>query len=76
MTIIHFRPQISEKIKLFTRLQMLNLFDSGGNIRSYQWFRIGLDIKSTQFGVAFNLDEYGTDPVEFNAGLFIRKEIF
>ena len=76
MTIVHFRPQINDKLKLFTRLQMLNLFDSGGNIRSYQWFRIGLDIKATQFGVAFNLDEYGTDPVEFNAGVFIRKEIF
>lgn len=76
MTIVHFRPQINDVMKLFTRLQMLNLFDSGGNIRSYQWFRIGLDIKATQFGVAFNLDEYGTDPLEFNAGLFIRKEIF
>jgi hypothetical protein len=56
---------------------MLNLFDSEGNIRSYQWLRLGLEIKKTQFGLAVNFDEYGPNPeIEFNFGLFIRREIF
>ena len=50
---------------------MLNLFDSGGNIRSYQWIRLGIEIKKTQFGLAVNFDENGPDPeLEFNCGLF------
>jgi hypothetical protein len=77
MTILQYKPDINEKVKLFTQLQLLNLFDSGGNIRSYQWMRLGLEVKGLQFGLAANLDEYSPSPsVETNFGLFIRKEIF
>jgi hypothetical protein len=56
---------------------MLSLFNSSGNIKSYQWIRLGLDIKGFQFGLAGNLDEYGSKPsVEPSFGLFFRKEIF
>jgi hypothetical protein len=77
MTIIQFKPDINEKMKLYTRIQALNLFDAGGNIKSYQWLRLGLELKGLQFGLAANLDEYGPDPsVEASFGLFVRKEIF
>ena len=77
MTIVQFKPQLNDRLKLYTKLQMLNLFDSGGNIRSYQWLRLGIEIKKTQFGLAVNFDEYGPDPeLEFNCGLFIRREIY
>ena len=77
MTIVQYKPAISDRIKLFTRIQALNLFGSGGNIKSYQWMRLGLEIKGIQFGLAVNLDEYGPKPsFETNFGLFVRKEIF
>lgn len=77
MTIIQFKPSINENVKLFTRVQMLNLFNSDGNIKSYQWFRLGLEVKGLQFGIAANFDEYGPDPsIESSFGLFLRKEIF
>jgi hypothetical protein len=77
MTILQYKPDINDRVKLFTQLQLLNIFDSGGNIRSYQWMRLGLEIKGIQFGLAANLDEYGAHPtVESNLGIFIRKEIF
>jgi hypothetical protein len=77
MTIIQYTPQINDRVKLYTRIQMLNLFDSGGNIKSYQWMRLGLEIKGVQFGFAADLDEYGPNPaVKCNLGVFIRKEIF
>lgn len=77
MTILQYKPEINDRIKLYTRLQMLNLFDAGGNIKSYQWFRLGLEVKGTQFGLAADLDEYGPNPsVTGNFGVFIRKEIF
>jgi hypothetical protein len=77
MMILQYKPEINDRIKLYTRLQMLNLFDSGGNIKSYQWMRLGLEVKGIQFGLAADLDEYGPHPsVESNFGLFLRKEIF
>ena len=77
MTIVQFRPALSQRTKLYTRLQLLNLFDRNGNINSYQWMRLGLEIHGIQFGLAFNLDEYGPHPsVKTNLGAFIRKEIF
>jgi hypothetical protein len=77
MTILQYKPQINDRLKLYTRLQALNLFNSEGNIRSYQWLRLGLEVKGIQFGLAANFDEYGPEPsVEGNFGVFLRKEIF
>jgi hypothetical protein len=74
MTIFQYKPEICERIKLYTRFQLLNFFDSGGNLKSYQWLRLGLEVKGVQFGLSANLDEYGLNPsVESNFGLFIRK---
>ena len=77
MTILQFKPEINDRLKLYTRFELLHLFDSGGNIKSYQWMRLGLEVKGIQFGLAADFDEYGPDPsVKSNFGVFIRKEIF
>ena len=77
MTIIQYKPEISDHLKLYTRFELLHLFDSGGNIKSYQWIRIGLEINGIQFGLAADFDEYGPSPsTKSNFGVFIRKEIF
>jgi hypothetical protein len=77
MTIIQYKTPINDRVKLFTRMQALNLFDANGNIKSYQWMRLGLEVKGIQFGLAANLDEYGPNPsLDTNLGVFIRKEIF
>jgi hypothetical protein len=77
MTIFQYKPAINDRMKLFTRIKLLNVFDNESNIRSYQWFRLGLEMKGIQFGLALNLDEYGSNPsVETSYGLFVRKEIF
>lgn len=73
---IQYKPKINDHIKLFTRIQSLNVFDASGNIKSYQWLRLGLETRGIQFGVGFNFDEFGHNPeVTTNYGLFIRKEI-
>lgn len=77
ITILQYKPDINDRVKLFTRFKMLNLFDTGGNIKSYQWLRLGLEMKGIQFGMAANFDEYGPSPsVNTNVGMFVRKEIF
>ena len=77
MTIIQYKPEINDRLKLYTRFELLHLFDSGGNIKSYQWIRLGLEINGIQFGLAADFDEYGPSPsTKSNFGVFIRKEIF
>lgn len=77
MNIIQYKTHINERTNLFTRAKFLNVFDAEGNIKSYQWFRLGIETKGLQFGLAFNLDENGPNPsVESNVGVFIRKEFF
>lgn len=76
MTIFQVKPVLSEKLKLVARVQILNVFDKTGNIKSYQWMRLGLETKGIQYGLAANLDEFGPNPsVEMNAGVFIRIEL-
>ncbi len=77
MTIFQYKLPLNEKVKLYTRLKLLNVFDANEHIRSYQWFRLGVDLSGTQFGLALDFDEYGPNPsVEYNFGLFVRREIF
>lgn len=77
MTIFQYKAPLNEKIKLYTRLKLLNIFDANGHIKSYQWFRLGLDLSGTQFGLAADFDENGPSPKsEYNFGLFLRREIF
>lgn len=76
-TLLRYRPKLTEKSNLFLGAQLLNIFDAKSHIKSYQWLRVGLEIKGTQFGLAANLDEFGPAPrVQFSAGLFVRREIF
>jgi len=77
MTIFQYKRDLTEKVKLFSRIKLLNLFDANGHIKSYQWLRLGLEIKGTQFGLAADFDEFGPHPnVQYNLGIFIRREIF
>ncbi len=58
-------------------MRALNIFDAGGHVKSYQWVRLGLEIRGTQFGLAANFDEFGPDPdAYFSMGLFVRRELF
>ncbi|HPF51638.1 MAG TPA: hypothetical protein PK335_08675 [Draconibacterium sp.] len=76
MNIIQYKTPLNDHLKLFTRAKFLNVFTPNENIKSYQWFRLGLETKGIQFGLAFNLDERGPDPtLTTNWGAFIRKEI-
>lgn len=77
MNIIQLKLPLTEKLKLYTRAKALNLFWKDGNIKSYQWLRVGLETGGIQFGAAINFDEYGPHPeVQTSFGVFIRKEIF
>ncbi len=76
LTILQYKQEINDRIKLVGRVQLNNTFNAAGNIRSSQWMRIGMEVKGTQFGLAVNLDEKGPDPsVENNIGIYLKKDI-
>ena len=63
--------------RLYTNLQSLNSFDPNQHIKSYQWARLGVDVRGTQLGVAVNFDELGPHPdVRTSAGVFARRAVF
>ncbi len=77
MTILQFTPKINDKLKLYARLKFLNIIRSDGNLKSYQWMRLGVQTKGVTFGFVFNIDEHGPNPsAETNFGLFVQKELF
>lgn len=76
-SIVRYKPRLTEHVRLYLGAQLLNTFDGDRHIRSYQWLRVGLEVAGTQFGVAVNLDESGPHPaLEWNVGLFVRRELF
>lgn len=77
MTIFQFTPKINDRFNLYTRIKFLNVFSADGNLKSYQWMRLGIQTKRVTFGLGFNLDENGPAPsTETNFGLFVQKELF
>ncbi len=76
-SIVRYRPQLTTNVRLYAAGQLLNSFNAERHLRSYQWLRLGVEIKGTQFGLAVNLDEDGPDPdLAYNIGMFVRREIF
>lgn len=75
--LFEYKPSITESTKLYTRIQFMSSYGPFDHNRSYQQFRLGIEKKRVQLGLAFQTDEYGPRPVVLkNAGLFVRAEIF
>lgn len=73
-SIFRFTPAINEKWKVYTSLELFNLFSKENHLVSIQRLRLGLDYQKFQFGVATNFTEQGKDWIsDSNIGVFIRK---
>ena len=75
LALIEYKPKLTEKLNLYSRLQTLYNLNSRENHheRSYMQFRLGMGIGNYQFGLATNLDYYGAMKVfRDNYGLFLR----
>jgi len=77
MFLMEFRPRLSETVALYARVQAMTSLVNSRHARSYQSFRVGLDIKQFQFGLALSVDEYGSEATtNHNAGVYLRTELF
>ncbi|KPM47381.1 hypothetical protein AFM12_16205 [Jiulongibacter sediminis] len=75
MDLVEFKPKINDKLKLYTRLQGLIIYDptEKHHSRSYITARLGLSVKNYQFGLGHTTDWYGENRfVKQNTGLFAR----
>jgi hypothetical protein len=76
--LFRYTPKLSEKINLFTQLESANAFPtfSTDNYNYIQRLRLGLSIKSYQFGAGADFTQTGnsTFTKTYNVGGFIRHE--
>ena len=75
-SILRYTPELTEKWKLYTSLELFSSFNGEGHVASVQRMRAGVDRKGYQFGAALNLSGLGRDysTTDFNIGPFIRKQ--
>lgn len=72
--IYEYKPKISPKMNLYTRLQFMYVYGLQQNhhARSFLQFRTGLKINDISFGVGANLDQYGPEKTfKPNYGIFV-----
>jgi hypothetical protein len=72
--IYEYKPQISPKTNLYTRLQFLYIHNIQENYhaRSFLQLRTGLKINALNFGLGANLDQYGPEKLfKPNYGIFV-----
>lgn len=73
--LVEWRPILSKHLLGYTRLQFMSNHGNSSHNRSYQQLRVGLEVRSVQFGIGFQADEYGRNfSTRYNTGLFIRRQ--
>lgn len=72
-SILRFRPEISEKWKVYSSLELFAVYNDGHQF-SVQRIRGGMEVNSNQFGLAINLSQIGSFRNTVDTGLFFRKE--
>lgn len=75
--LIQYRPQLSEKLKGFSQLQISNNFNSDDHVFSMYRLRVGLDLGKFQTGIGLESTFNGSDwNSNIAPGLFFRMELY
>ena len=73
-----FTPKLSDKLNLYTQLELVNAFPtlSENNFSLTQRIRLGIKVKELQFGLGVDLNQIGRSNLNStnNFGTFIRYE--
>ena len=73
-----YEPKLTEKLNLFTQLELINAFptEAASNVNLFQRVRIGLKLKEWQFGAGADFNEFGKTAFTqtSNIGGFLRHE--
>lgn len=75
MGFVEYKGMDRQNFNLYARLQCMTTWNSKEHVRSYQYIRGGVSLDDVQFGLAANLDQYGSFATSYSSiGLFVRKE--
>jgi hypothetical protein len=76
LVMTEFRPKLTDKLHLYSRLQIMTETDFTEAKRNFQMLRLGLGFKQYQFGLGATFDQFGSKPIkEENYGIFVRAEL-
>ncbi len=76
LVIYEYRPKLSEKIRLYSRIQLMAETNYKEFKRGYQMLRLGITTNQFSYGLAATFDQFGNVPFTYeNTGLFIRAEL-
>ncbi len=68
-----FKPRINTQIRLYSRWQFMYNATQQLHNRSYQYFRLGMHYRTSDFGLAYLHDVYGNSKQHFGQkGLYVR----
>lgn len=73
--IYEYKPKLSEKLRLYSRIQLLYKHNTKANVhqRSFIQFRLGVKQNRIAYGMGANLDQFGPQKTfKQNAGVFLR----
>lgn len=73
-SIFRYTPEINEKMKLYSSLELFSAFGEIGHLSSVQRIRLGVWMGLYQFGGAINLNESRFIDTDINPGVFIRTQ--
>lgn len=74
MAMLEYQPSLTQRIKLYSRLQFMSNSGPDHHNRSYQRVRLGIQIKKFQLGTGVNINHYGYPlKTKINSGIFLRK---
>jgi hypothetical protein len=76
LVMTEFRPKLTEKFNLYSRVQAMTETDFIEAKRNFQMLRLGLGFKQYLFGLGATFDQFGNKPIkEENYGIFVRAEL-
>ena len=77
LSLIEFRPKITQHLSLYSRVQLLVNTNFKSYDRGYQQIRLGLQHKNIQYGLAATFDQFDSNNITTtNYGVFTRLLIF
>jgi hypothetical protein len=73
-SLVEYKIGADKKWPVVVRYQGMSSVGLKGHNRSYQAFRIGMQVKKNQLGAGITLDEFGKEnPVYSNFGIYFRR---
>lgn len=67
-----YRVKLAKQVNLYTKVELITIQNDVGNLYSTERFRLGLEVRRTQFGAAMDMLQYdNTYKIYYQYGIFL-----